>query len=140
MQRPSVSPARLAKQNGRGIGFLWLATALGWAIWMLILGTEVNPQGNWLTNLLGNRVVHAGSFLVGGMLWIHSLRRVGRLRVITAIASGSIISFVFGVIIEGIQRNIPTREADPGDLVANLVGILLAIGLYVFATRSSSQK
>lgn len=140
MQRPSTSLARPAKHNGRVVSFVWLVTALGWAVWVLAMGTGADPQGNWLSNLLGDKVVHAGSFAVGGMLWIHSLRRVGRLPVVAALALGGIVSFVFGLLIEIIQRNIPGRDTDPGDLAANLVGILVAAGLYILATGPLSRK
>ena len=140
MQAPSASPTQPAKQNGKWVSLLWLATAIGWAVWVLVIGTEANPRGNWISNFLGDKVVHAGSFAVGGVLWIHSVRKVGRVRVITAAAVGGIIAFVFGLVMEIIQRNIPEREADPGDIIANLVGIFLAVGLYILATSLGSRK
>ena len=140
MQQPSTSTTRPKNESGRGFGFLWLATAFGWAIWVLAMGTEADPPGSWLSNLLGDKVVHAGSFALGGILWIHSLRRVARLRVITAVVCGGVVSFLFGLLMEAFQRNIPGRDADPGDLVANLAGILLATGLYVVASGLSSRK
>lgn len=140
MEQPSTSATRPENQRGRALGFLWLATALGWAIWVLSVGTEPEPYGNWLSKLVGDKIVHAGSFALGGMLWIHSLRRVARLRVITAVACGGAVSFLFGFLLEVFQRGVPGRDADPADLIADVVGILVAIGLYVAAVSLSSRK
>lgn len=123
------------RSTRRSAGFLWLATAFGWAIWMLMMGTEPNPQENWLSSMFGDKVLHAGSFVLGGVLWIHSIRRVGRLRFLAAVVWGGLISFIFGVFVEVFQRAIPGREPELGDLIADLIGISIAIGLYTLASK-----
>ncbi|MFH1010350.1 MAG: VanZ family protein [bacterium] len=133
---PSVGKA----SNRRGPAFLWLAAALGWAIWVIAMGTESDPRANWLTNLLGDKALHAGSFAVGGMLWIHSLRRVGDIAYGIAAVLGCVVCLAFGVLLEVLQKRIPGREADPNDLVADMAGIVAAMGLYLLASWVSTRR
>jgi len=126
--------------NRRGPAFLWLVAALGWAIWVIAIGTETDPRANWLTNMLSDKILHAGSFAIGGMLWIHSLRKVGDIASGLASLLGGLICLAFGVLLEVLQRRIPGREADPNDLVADLVGIVAAMGLYLLASWVSVRN
>jgi len=138
-----VSPEK--KQTQRGSAYLWFAVALVWTVWVLAIGTEKNPQPNWLTKLFGDKALHAGSFVVGGLLWIHSIRQLTRRGIAFSVAWGSIVPLVFGIILELLQRSVPGRKADPNDLAADLGGTLVAVVLYLFAgfvstRRSASQS
>ena len=137
------SPTRLSpgrKQIQRGSAYLWLAAALGWTIWVLAIGTEKEPSPNWLTKLFGDKTLHAGSFVVGGVLWIHSIRQLTRRGIGFSVGWGSIIPLVFGIVLELVQRSVPGRKADPNDLAADLGGILVAVVLYLFAALVSTRK
>jgi len=138
-QSPNRASPR-KKQIQRGSAYLWLAAALGWTIWVLAVGTEKEPSPNWLTKLFGDKTLHAGSFVVGGMLWIHSIRQLTRRGIAFSVALGSIIPLVFGIILELVQRSVPGRKADPNDLAADLGGILVAVVLYLFAVLVSTRK
>jgi VanZ family protein len=131
MNQTSESPVQPAK---RSANYFWLAPAVGWAVWMLIMGLEPNPKSVWLSRLFGDKVLHMGSFALGGILWIHSMKKVGQLRFLSAALLGGMISFTFGILLEVFQRRIPGREADPGDIIADLTGVLIAVALYVFAS------
>ena len=133
-----ASPVK--RQNRRGSAYLWFAVALVWTVWILVVGTEKNPRTNWLTQLLGDKALHAGSFVVGGLLWIHSIRQLTRRGIAFSVGWGSIIPLVFGVILELVQRSVPGRKADPNDLAADLGGIFVAVVLYLFATLVSTRK
>lgn len=138
-QSPS-SPSPRKKHIQRGSAYLWLAAALGWTIWVLVIGTEKEPSPNWLTGLFGDKTLHAGSFVVGGVLWIHSIRQLTRRGIGLSIAWGSIIPLVFGIILELVQRSVPGRKADPNDLVADLGGIFVAVVFYLCAAFVSTRK
>jgi len=137
MNLPSTSPNQSTK---RSANFFWLAPAVGWAVWMLIMGLEPNPKSDWLSSLFGDKVLHIGSFALGGILWIHSIRRVGQLRFLSATIFGGMIAFSFGILLEVFQRRIPGREADPGDIIADLTGVLIAVALYVSASLLGLSK
>jgi VanZ family protein len=127
-------------QNRRGSAYLWIAVALVWTVWILVVGTEKNPRTNWLTKLFGDKALHAGSFVVGGLLWIHSIRQLTRRGIAFSVGWGSIIPLAFGVILELVQRSVPGRKADPNDLAADLGGTLVAVVLYLFAVFVSTRK
>ena len=131
MNPPLSSPNKPKKKSS---DYFWLAPAVGWAVWVLIMGMEPNPKHDWLSSAFGDKVLHIGSFALGGILWIHSIRRVGRLRFFSASIIGGMISFAFGILLEVFQRQIPGREADPGDIIADLAGVMIAVVLYVLAS------
>ncbi|MBU1937678.1 VanZ family protein [bacterium] len=137
MNLPSTSPDKPEKKS---TDYFWLAPAIGWAVWVLIMGMEPNPKSDWLSSMFGDKVLHIGSFALGGILWIHSIRRVGRLRFLTASILGGVISFAFGILLEVFQRRIPGSEADPGDVMADLTGVLIAVILYVLASVLGLSK
>ncbi len=137
MNLPSTSPNIPEKKSA---DYFWLAPAVGWAVWVLIMGMEPNPKSDWLSSMFGDKVLHIGSFALGGILWIHSIRRVGRLRFLTASILGGMISLAFGILLEVFQRRIPGREADPVDIIADLTGVLIAVILYVLASVLGLSK
>jgi VanZ family protein len=135
------SPPSLTKVSNRSVtAYVWLLAAVVWAVWVIAMGTSTNPPSNWLTKFLGDKVLHAGSFAVGGMLWIHSLRRIGVPRYGLAATLGCLVAFIFGLLLEILQRRIPGRQADLKDLAADLIGIIVAMGLYLLVSRLGNRK
>jgi VanZ family protein len=133
-----ASPDRKGIQ--RGSAFLWLGVALVWTVWVLAVGTEKNPPNNWLTKMFSDKMLHAGSFTVGGLLWIHSMRQLIRRGITFSVVGGGIIPLAFGVILELLQRRVPGRTADPNDLAADLGGILAAVALYLLAALVFTRR
>jgi VanZ family protein len=85
----------------------------------------------------GDKVCHAGEYLVLGLLLVRALRatlRVSRPLFAAMIAIGIVL--VVGVSDEFLQSFIPGRQSDIFDVLADLVGGAIAQFVYVTFVRS----
>ena len=72
-----------------------------------------------------DKLVHVALFLVLTVLLIRSFKAVARIR-LPVIAAGA-VALVYSVLLELLQGLIPGRFLDPGDLLANGAGVLVAV-------------
>lgn len=102
--------------------------ALAWtlvALVALLLPGEIVPETSALS---ADKVVHVGLFALFGGLWLYAYPQ--------ALARVFVAGVVFGVLTEVLQGALPIgRSADPWDIVANLVGLVLGMGAAVLARR-----
>jgi len=120
----------------------WLVGAIAWTAVVLDLALQPAGKTGWLVKLLGgDKVTHGLAFAVGEVVWVKSVEAILRLRRLAASIIGSFIALSVGAAIELLQRNVPTRTSDYRDFLADLVGVLLALGLLsIVAARHVSRS
>ena len=72
-----------------------------------------------------DKAIHVGLFLVLTVLLIRSIQTVDRIRWPVIVAGA--LALVYSTLLELLQGLIPGRLLDPGDLLANGVGVLIAV-------------
>ncbi len=114
----------------------WEAAATIWSA--VVIGLAVSPlrNVNLITAPISDKVLHAIAFLFGTMIWAGALEdKSGQLK--SVIFAGG-VCFALGGIIELLQTQTATRSAESGDLVADLVGIV--IGGLIWAMIRGAQS
>lgn len=99
---------------------LWLL--LGWALVVGVAGGSLLPGAVILGLPISDKLAHAGSYALL-MVWFAGLyaRKRYVMLALTLIA--------LGIVLELAQARLHYRSFDPMDLVANVIGILLGLGL-----------
>jgi hypothetical protein len=120
----------------------WLVGAIAWTAIVLDLALQPAGKTGWLVKMLGgDKIVHGLAFTVGEVVWVKSIETIARLGRWGATAIGTVIALSVGAAIELLQRNVPTRSSDYRDFLADLAGVLLAMGLLsIFAARHSARS
>lgn len=105
--------------------------------WIESLQTFMHPWWPWPSSgLVSNdlpidKVVHSFLFLLSGALFIRGWKEFRQRWYLVAFWL-----FLFGLITELIQLYVPGRSASLGDLIADLVGIALGVGIAMLYLRS----
>lgn len=104
------------------------------SVWLFTLPGSAIPQFDLFTRLQGDKLIHALIFITLGLLFLLSLKtilpcfrkyRIWYVLIITVIC-------FYGLIIEFIQEKyIPYRSYDIGDVVADIVGSIIAFKIFV---------
>ena len=111
---------------------LW--TLLGWALLVLVATGSVIPGGVVVSQFsAADKLVHALSYFVL-MAWFSGM--YARQRQV-AIALTLVL---FGIVLEFVQAQLPYRQFDPLDLVANATGILLGFCLSLLVLAGWCQR
>jgi VanZ family protein len=76
---------------------------------------------------LGDKILHASAFTVGGVIWIKALETSSKLTRAGAWIAGTVAALLVGIAIELLQRYVPTRSSDARDFLADLIGVLVAV-------------
>lgn len=88
-----------------------------------------------------DKIFHSLVYLILAFLWFYTLIYHFNIENGKAILIASLISIIFGIIIELLQEVVTeTRQADLFDVVANSLGVLVATGLLILKKRNSVKK
>jgi VanZ family protein len=127
----------------RGLFFhstFWTAATVIWTASVLALALSPNGGSDWMMQTFGDKLVHSAAFVVGGFLWVKTIEVTLRLSRWRTMAVGTVLALVIGIAIEVLQSYIPTRSADVRDFEADVVGVLLALGLILLVNLRRSSK
>ena len=102
----------------------WTAAASLWTAAILALALVPDAQSGWLMQSLGDKILHGIAFGVGCLLWVWALRAGLRLTRKATILVGAVIAVALGIGVEFLQSYVPSRSADPQDIVADVLGVL----------------
>jgi VanZ family protein len=116
------------RQNLSFSPHFWSASAVLWTA--CVLGMAISPMNrvDWYTATISDKTVHGFAFAVGTIVWALALRGI-RSHSLTPIFIGSLISLGLGGLIEILQKFVPGRSSDSADLLADVIGVVLAAGL-----------
>ena len=141
--RPRIAKVENGKQTqGSGrqifIGVL-LAATLGWMALLLLIAAWPNPtspdlgpaEGSMLVPILGHFILFA---ILGVLVSYYVCYIKGRQYVLVAVMVALLIGLIWGLVTEGYQTHVATREASFMDLVTDMLGAgfgaLLTAGMY----------
>lgn len=110
---------------------LWML--LGWALLLLVATGSVIPGVVISEFAAADKVVHALSYFVL-MVWFSGMYARQRQSAI------ALTLVVFGIVLEFVQAQLPYRQFDPLDLVANATGILLGFCLSLIVLAGWCQR
>lgn len=85
------------------------------------------PKEDWLDKIYFDKIVHAGLYFILFLLIV----RIFETKTKSALIIASLLCIVQGVLIEFVQGSslIDHRSFDVYDIIANVVGVLIAIGI-----------
>lgn len=85
------------------------------------------PKEDWLYKIYFDKIVHAGLYFILFLLIV----RIFETKTKSALIIASLLCIVQGVLIEFVQGSslIDHRSFDVYDIIANVVGVLIAIGI-----------
>ena len=132
--RPADDPPRLFPAA------FWPAAAALWTAAVLALAAVPTSRTSWLIKTLGDKILHASAFTVGGVIWIKALETSQTLTRAGAWVAGIVAALLVGIAIELLQRYIPTRSADPRDFMADILGVLAAAIYLTLAAGVSNLR
>lgn len=88
-----------------------------------------------------DKIFHAFTYMILAFLWFSTLVFQFKINKIKAIIYASIISIIFGIIIEVLQGALTsTRQADIYDVLANSFGVLIMASLLMLKNRNTVKK
>lgn len=88
-----------------------------------------------------DKIFHSLIYLILTFLWFYTLVLHFKIGSEKAILYISLLSIIFGIIIEILQEVFTnTRQADVLDVVANSLGVVVAAGLLILKKRNSVKK
>jgi VanZ family protein len=117
----------------------WPATAVVWTA--CVLGMAISPMSrmDWVIATLTDKTVHGLAFAIGVIVWSNTFRGVS-FQIAVPIAIGAAISLVIGGLIEILQKFVPGRSSDFGDVLADVTGILTASMLLLLKYQYDRRK
>jgi len=110
---------------------LWML--LGWALLLLVATGSVIPSVVVSEFAGADKVVHMLSYFVL-MVWFSGMYARRRQAAI------ALTLILFGIVLEFIQAQLPYRQFDPLDLVANATGILIGLCLSLLVLAGWCQR
>lgn len=102
--------------------------------WLLELWQHSAPQPSWG---YGDKVVHACLFGVLQWLWLGNGLRLERGR--AAWLGVGVAVFLYSAGLESLQRLLPERSFELGDLTANALGIVVSSWLFARSVRGAPE-
>jgi VanZ family protein len=117
--------------------YIIFISALLWfcfSVWLFTLPGSAIPQFDLFTKLQGDKLIHALIFLILSLLFLFSLKII--LPVYKQYKNWYILLIIliccYGLLIEFIQEKyIPYRSYDIGDVIADVIGSIIAFKIYV---------
>jgi VanZ family protein len=134
MSRVNSPPRR--RRDGLAV-WLWPVAAAIWSVAVIMLAVRPDTKSLWLAKTLGDKVIHAGAFAVGAIVWTKSVQSLPRLRMVWSFTAGALATLAVGAAIELLQRHVPGRKSDIHDFFADVVGVVAA--LIILALVSSRR-
>jgi len=123
---------------GHSSTHFWQAAAVVWTAFVLSMAITPIHNVELITESLSDKVLHAGAFLVGSIVWAGTLKSArGEWRSV-GIAVG--ICLVFGALIEVLQTQTATRQAEAGDFVSDAAGAVVGVVIWEIARRGFGVK
>jgi VanZ family protein len=119
----SILPARMTMIER----VFWPLSAAAWTVVVLFLALQPQGAPKWIYQTFSDKILHAAAFACGGIVWVKTAEALGRFSRVWAVIAGSIISLGVGLAIELLQRNVPGRQADIFDFLADVVGLAAAL-------------
>jgi hypothetical protein len=115
--------------------FPWLWLSLGWAIVAGVIFGSVAPDvlGNTFDFSGADKLGHAASYFLL-VIWFSGLYARHQLALL------AVTMLALGLILEIIQWQLPYREFDLADLLANASGIVLGLGFSVWLFAGWCQR
>lgn len=81
----------------------------------------------------GDKIFHCFAYLILTFLWVNAMVMQFYLKKIKAIIYASMFSVVFGIVIEVLQGSVTlVRAADFNDVIANTIGVVIAVIVLLF--------
>ncbi len=89
----------------------------------------------------GDKIFHSLTYAVLAFLWFYTFFLQFKISKKSAIMFASVISIIFGIIIEVLQGVFTaTRQADVFDVLANSLGVLFTASLLLLKNRNTVKK
>lgn len=111
---------------------LLLFIALGWTLLLTVLSLFSVKKLPKLEFDFSDKLLHSFFYLILSLLWFLYFEIKDGKKKLHPLLIGSII-FFYGIVIEALQEIMPYgRSADWKDMVANAMGILIAVLLFNF--------
>ncbi|UXH79613.1 VanZ family protein [Roseateles amylovorans] len=113
---------------------------LAWRVLFLALVTVISwlafsphpPQG---ADLGWDKANHFAAFGTLAVVGLQCLRPSGNRR--WAVLTGLL---AYGILIEWVQSHVPGRDADARDVVADMIGAALGVGVHLLLTRLAGRR
>ncbi len=117
----------------------WAASAVVWTA--CVLGMAISPMSkmDWVIATLTDKTVHGLAFAVGTIVWAGTFRGISS-RIAVPISIGGAISLTIGGLIEILQKYVPGRSAEIGDVLANIIGVAVASGILLLIYQYDRTK
>lgn len=88
-----------------------------------------------------DKIFHSITYLVLALLWYGTLLLKFKLPNVKALIYSAIFSIIFGIIIEVLQGMVTvTRKPDFEDVIANSIGVFIAVGIALVYNRTQIKK
>ncbi|MBD0836665.1 VanZ family protein [Aestuariibaculum suncheonense] len=88
-----------------------------------------------------DKIFHGITYLVLALLWYGTFLLKFKWSSVKALIYSALFSIIFGIIIEVLQGMVTvTRKPDYEDVIANSVGVLLAVGIALLYNRTQIKK
>ncbi|MBU0692180.1 VanZ family protein [bacterium] len=103
----------------------WAASAVVWTA--CVLGMAISPMSRmeWVVATFTDKTVHGAAFALGAIVWANAFKGISSWIAIPVMIGG-VISLALGGLIELLQRFVPGRSPEFGDLLADVIGVLTA--------------
>lgn len=104
---------------------LLAAPAVGWAALILFVSTRPASDLPAVGFPLADKLFHVAEYAVLALLLALPFRGLGGKRYVAIL----VVGLAFAVLDEVVQSTVPGRLADPADVAADVLGILLALAV-----------
>ena len=117
----------------------WAAAAVVWTA--CVLGMAISPMSkmDWVVATLTDKTLHGIAFAIGAFVWANALNRISAVFIVPVFVGGT-ISLAIGGLIELLQRFVPGRTPEFGDVLADIIGVLAASLLLILKYQLLQSK
>lgn len=115
----------------------WEASAVVWTA--VVLSLAITPIRNvaMITASISDKILHASAFLVGSIVWAGVLGNSEN--PFRSAGFAGVICLGMGGLIELLQTQTSTRQAETGDIVADTVGICIGAVLWILLSMRNQR-
>ena len=113
-------------------------------LWLVIIALATLTPGDQLPStpkIIGfDKLVHVSLFAILAFLWCRvAIGKRKKLNIKKIITNYLVFCFLFGILVEYLQRHIPGRSFDYKDMAANIVGIAIGTISFIILQRKRSN-
>lgn len=88
-----------------------------------------------------DKIIHTSAYLLLTLAWLFSLKISKNVKSLWSFITIAFIVFVYGILIEVLQGAITnTRQADIYDILANFIGVLVALLVFVKVFQKKTNE